>query len=377
MNNHKSLQHSVNSVRINRHGGYYQPGCSYSAARIAECVDSYHSFTYRHSREPTVNEFMEAAKIGGKDIARKIIHNIKYGIFIPQLERGHRRQGALSLIDTSLQLQLELYHLYLDWPSRPIRSYKLHILQKYGLSISTGTISTWFNKNDAFKSVFVSKKCMFSELKYTQQNVLYYSEYKEYFQSIYHNNILFADEKSFIVNDLIKLKQRKDPLTGVAPDLLHPMGLNMRKRHNIMCAIRPFRTIHSNRTLRCVVTEENGTAQLFQRFIHLNCHTGFMVRGDIFVYDNARIHVSGDNSDLKNILRDVGIDAVTLPTYSPELNPIELIFNVMVQRFASKFNETELFNNDDVLQLLNSVVESITPDIIFSCYNKCGYNNFY
>ena len=76
-------------------------------------------------------------------------------------------------------------------------------------------------------------------------------------------------------------------------------------------------------------------------------------------------------------MRDVGIDDVTLPTHSTQLNQIELIFNVMVQRFASRFNETDSHDNDDILELLNSVVESITSDIIFSCYSKCGYNNFY
>ena len=104
----------------------------------------------------------------------------------------------------------------------------------------------------------------------------------------------------------------------------------MRKRHNIMCAIRPFRTNFSSKTLRCIITEENGTAQLFQQFTHLNCHSGFMVNGDIYVYNNSKTHIARDNSDLVSILRDVGIDAVRLPTYSPELNPVELIFNVIV-----------------------------------------------
>ena len=320
---------------------------------------------------------MEAGKIGGEDLVCKTIHDIKLGVEIPQLERGHRREGALLLIDKSLQTQLELHRLHLEWPPRPIRSCRLNMQQKCGVSVSTGAISTWFAKNDMFKSVFVSKKCAFSELKCAQENVLYCNECKEFFKSMHHNNISFSDEKSFIAHDLIKLKQRKDPLTGVAPDFMHPMGIIMRKRNNMTHIMRPFRTAHSKRTLRCIVMEENGAAQLFQRFMHLNCHIGFLVRGDIFVCDNAQMHVSGDNSDLKNILRDAGIDAATLPTHSPELNPIELIFNVMVQRFASRFNETALFSNDDILQLLNSVVESIAPDIIFSCYNKCEYKNFY
>ena len=88
------------------------------------------------------------------------------------------------------------------------------------------------------------------------------------------------------------------------------------------------------------------------------------------------MHVSGEKSELGHTFRSVGIHIVTLPTHSPELNPIELVFNVMVQRFASRFNESNANSDADVLNLLYSVVDSITPDMIFSCYKKCGYSNF-
>ena len=88
------------------------------------------------------------------------------------------------------------------------------------------------------------------------------------------------------------------------------------------------------------------------------------------------MHVSGENSELGQIFRSVGMDIVTLPTYSSELNPIESFFDVMVQRFVSRFNESNADSDADVLNLLYSVVDSITPDIAFSCHKKCGYSNF-
>ena len=80
---------------------------------------------------------------------------------------------------------------------------------------------------------------------------------------------------------------------------------------------------------------------------------------------------------LYDVLHSVGIDSIPLSTCSPELNPIELVFNIMVQRFASKYSESSMKNNKEMLSLLNEVIDSITPDIIFSCYQKCGYINFY
>jgi len=62
---------------------------------------------------------MIVAKIGGQDLARKIINSIKYGIEFHYSKYGNSFKGILSLkeCDYNLNLNLELYYLYLDWPS--------------------------------------------------------------------------------------------------------------------------------------------------------------------------------------------------------------------------------------------------------------------
>ena len=67
---------------------------------------------------------------------------------------------------------------------------------------------------------------------------MYYDEFKTYFLSIYHNNVTLTDKKSLILNDLLKLRVRKNPVTGAAPECVTAFSLNTRKRYNIMCAIR-------------------------------------------------------------------------------------------------------------------------------------------
>ena len=192
-----------------------------------------------------------------------------------------------------------------------------------------------------------------------------------------HNNVTFSDEKSFTLNDLLKLRVRKDPLTGEIPTVIHGSGVNVRKRHNMFCTIRPFNNSNSSKTLICVITEQNGTAELFQRYVRMIIGAGFLVVGDIAACDNASIHVNAENADLQSILSSVGIDVVLLPSYSPELNPIELVFNVMAARFKSRHHES-MFNTDyDVLAFLHEVINSITPDITFSCYQKCGCVNYF
>ena len=61
----------------------------------------------------------------------------------------------------------------------------------------------------------------------------------------------------------------------------------------------------------------------------------------IFIMDNAKCH---NNLIIKDLLNNV-INGIYLPPYSPELNPIELVFN----KFKSELKKTEFFNEDFLL----------------------------
>lgn len=52
-----------------------------------------------------------------------------------------------------------------------------------------------------------------------------------------------------------------------------------------------------------------------------------LVAGDIFVVDNASVHVAaGTAVRLHEMLTQAGVRLLTLPAYSPEFNPAELVF---------------------------------------------------
>jgi len=54
---------------------------------------------------------------------------------------------------------------------------------------------------------------------------------------------------------------------------------------------------------------------------------GYLRDGDYLVCDNASIHGALDTFEiLMGILQMIGVQLVYLPPYSPELNPIELVF---------------------------------------------------
>ena len=49
------------------------------------------------------------------------------------------------------------------------------------------------------------------------------------------------------------------------------------------------------------------------------------------MHDNVSIHVNDANKEIQEILSSLDIDVVLLPSHSPDLNPVELVFNVTAQ----------------------------------------------
>ena len=60
---------------------------------------------------------------------------------------------------------------------------------------------------------------------------------------------------------------------------------------------------------------------------------GCFVPGDVLVMNNAGVHLAGDVLEpLGQVLAEHGVQLVRLPTYSPNLNPIGLIWNTIKAR---------------------------------------------
>lgn len=95
-----------------------------------------------------------------------------------------------------------------------------------------------------------------------------------------------------------------------------------------------------------------------------------IVPGDILVIDNASVHVAAENQELLDLVIQKGrFRIVTLPTYSPELNPCELVFG-----FVKNF-----LRSDDGLDIshlplptrIGLALGKIGPSLMYSWYLKC------
>lgn len=88
--------------------------------------------------------------------------------------------------------------------------------------------------------------------------------------------------------------------------------------------------------------------------------------GDILVMDNARIHQAEDSFHiLKRGLRVIDIEIIFLPTYSPELNPCELVFNFV------KGNLRRQQRGESFAEEIENGFKKVSVDFVQKSYIHC------
>lgn len=98
------------------------------------------------------------------------------------------------------------------------------------------------------------------------------------------------------------------------------------------------------------IRSQSNTAEDFAMFLTIVVESGFIKSGDYFVFDNAAVHFGGDSSqELLDLLLSHKITPMALPTYSPELNPIERCFGVIKSYLR--------FHRDTKSPLLDDIVK--------------------
>ena len=88
--------------------------------------------------------------------------------------------------------------------------------------------------------------------------------------------------------------------------------------------------------------------------------------GDVLVCDNASIHkANGIRDVLLGVLNLYGVRLVYTPTYSPELNPCEMLFAQ-----SKRYMRDHRGNHSFITEILYSFA-SINLENVFSYYYQC------
>jgi transposase len=70
----------------------------------------------------------------------------------------------------------------------------------------------------------------------------------------------------------------------------------------------------------------------------------------------------------------ISIHLLWLPTRSPELNPIELLWNILVQRLRTVDLFSQAPARHRVAYHTFDILRAITTQEVLACYRKCGYS---
>lgn len=89
-------------------------------------------------------------------------------------------------------------------------------------------------------------------------------------------------------------------------------------------------------------------------------------RGDIVVLDNLSSHKS---DRVRGLIESRGAEQRFLPPYSPDLNPIEMVFAKIKQLLRSLGARTK----ETLWGAMQPVLDKVTPGDAANCFRHCGY----
>lgn len=112
--------------------------------------------------------------------------------------------------------------------------------------------------------------------------------------------------------------------------------------------------------------ESNSQTDFFA-FLVQACLEGTLKKGDILICDNAPIHSGSETlEELVLYLKLKEVTLIFLPTYSPELNPCELVF-AQVKNYLRNYRDQDLPLFADIALAFAQV----TNRNMINYYNKC------
>lgn len=88
--------------------------------------------------------------------------------------------------------------------------------------------------------------------------------------------------------------------------------------------------------------------------------------GDVVVMDNLSSH---KRARTRELIESTGAQLLFLPPYSPDLNPIEMVFSKVKQQLRTLACRTR----DALWNAMQAVLETVTPSDAINCYRHCGY----
>jgi transposase len=104
---------------------------------------------------------------------------------------------------------------------------------------------------------------------------------------------------------------------------------------------------------------------LFQTYLR-EALAPMLAAGDVVVMDNLASH---KHAHVRELIESAGAKLLYLPPYSPDFNPIEMIWSKVKRLLRSAAARTI----NALHEAFGTAMAAVTPDDIAGCFRHCGY----
>jgi len=119
--------------------------------------------------------------------------------------------------------------------------------------------------------------------------------------------------------------------------------------------------------VRCSTTVDGAVdADVFESFVE-QVLAPTLSPGEVVVLDNLSSH---KRERTRRLIEQRGAGLGFLPPYSPDLNPIEMVFSKIKQRLRGRAARTV----EALWSGMQSVLDQVTPTDAANCFRHCGYS---
>ena len=88
--------------------------------------------------------------------------------------------------------------------------------------------------------------------------------------------------------------------------------------------------------------------------------------GQVVFMDNFTIH---HHKEVRRLIEGAGCYSAYLPTYSPDYNPIELVFS----KLKAFLRKTRAIHIADLITAIAAAIATVSPQEVERCFDHCGY----
>lgn len=214
---------------------------------------------------------------------------------------------------------------------------RLKIIKKFDIKLSNKKLSFIYKKINLTRKKVKKRIC--KDEKFIDNLVEERNKFIKKINTIDKNKIISIDETgiSNVLNNLFGYSEK-----GI--DINIPITNKKNKNQSIIIALTTNGIIHYD------INEENTDNKLFMDFI-IKVIEKLKEKNYVFIFDNVKFHKNKETLDL---ISNNGHQYIFIPSYSPDLNPIENVNGIIKQTINKLIINDVLNNTDDNINNVNN-----------------------